>query len=259
MADPASWRPSSPAVDAASLTGILTQHRIVAIHVWAAWNWYDRPFDERLQALRNEFADEMKIVAMDADDPSNSELLHRYGVATVPALVVFNKGRHVETLIGMRTEQELRQRFEGWARQPGDPAQGPLPGPEAVGAARSTPIMKPPQSWKRRLKGILLLGFWAGFQLVLWHPACGRTDHSRQPGTYAIRRFGAFGYYRVRIDRVSDGHPYPGMFEGFDAENLRMTIVGSVLVTGACLVEWALTSRSPSPSGQDRVRGESRA
>jgi hypothetical protein len=63
---------------------------------------------------------------------------------------------------------------------------------------------------------------------------------SRLPGSYTIRQFGAFGYYRVRVDRFSLADD---VAEGFDTESLLLTVLGSVVVSGACLLEWGLTAR----------------
>jgi hypothetical protein len=94
---------------------------------------------------------------------------------------------------------------------------------------------------KRTIRGLLLSVLWVAAVSVLWYPGCGEVVSSRVPGVYTIRKFGALGYYRVR---VGPKIPY---FEGFDSEGLLPTIGGSVLVSTACLWEWRRTPRRKAP------------
>ena len=112
--DPASgsmtsdWRPSTAALDADTLSQVLRENAVVAIHVWATWNGHDRTFDEALRPLREEFEGRVAFRSIDIDSAAGAKLAHETHVLNVPALSIWMRGRCWSTRIGVRPPDELR-------------------------------------------------------------------------------------------------------------------------------------------------------
>lgn len=63
-----------------------------------------------LSALAAEEADRLKIVAVDVD--TNPETTARYGVLSMPTLMVFVDGEPVKMMVGARPKRRLSQELE---------------------------------------------------------------------------------------------------------------------------------------------------
>ena len=51
----------------------------------------------------------MELVKIEADLPENEHLLEKYGVASLPAFVIENKGQVWGILVGAKPEKEMRE------------------------------------------------------------------------------------------------------------------------------------------------------
>ena len=108
------WTPSTPPIEVDSFLEVIDDHPIVVIHIWAAWNWYDREMDRILGEVRPAFEEFIDFRSFDADSDQKGTVTRSLGVANVPALACFLYGQRVETLVGLRTPREWSIRFEGW-------------------------------------------------------------------------------------------------------------------------------------------------
>lgn len=72
---------------------------------------------------------------------------------------------------------------------------------------------------------------------TLWLPGCGSVAFACRPWKFTEQRFGLLGYYRARISR--DG----AYAEGFEPENLCLTIVLSVVVLALSIAEYRRSRR----------------
>jgi thioredoxin-like negative regulator of GroEL len=106
----ASWTPSNPPLQRQWLQE--AEHLVV--HVWAAWNAYDRDFDKVMSQLRPGLEEYIRFASCDVDDPQWFEHLAKWRVRTVPAVVYLRKGRHVATSQGMLPIEPMRSILEGW-------------------------------------------------------------------------------------------------------------------------------------------------
>ena len=102
------WSPSTPPVTAADFSA----GPILVLHYWAVWDLIDREMDERLGTLREEYGERICFRSCDVDRAENNS--HLQGVANVPALGCFIRGKCFQCLIGLRSVEELRLVFDGW-------------------------------------------------------------------------------------------------------------------------------------------------
>lgn len=117
------WTPKSELVDIADIGTLAEFYSVLVVHCGAAWNLIDIQMDNRLQELKAEFGDSIGFYAAELDDFNGLNWLwhQEWNILNLPALVVFINGTHAETLIGLRSPEELRAKFQEWltlARSP---------------------------------------------------------------------------------------------------------------------------------------------
>ncbi len=108
------WEPQSPLVTAPELPELIARHTVLVIHCGAVWNRNDVGVDERLQILRQEFAPNIGVYAMDYDDNANWDFLKETGLVSIPTLIFHVNGKQQSFLVGARGEAELREHFRKW-------------------------------------------------------------------------------------------------------------------------------------------------
>ena len=117
----ATWSPRTQPV----VCGDLESCPAVVLHYWAAWDLHDREMDERPAAVRDEYANRVCFRSCDVDRPENRPFIQ--GIANIPALGCFIRSRRFKSIIGLRSEEELRSVLDGWLAAAGAPADQTLP------------------------------------------------------------------------------------------------------------------------------------
>jgi len=62
--------------------------------------------------LAEEFDGKVKFAKVDIDVEGNKDLAVKYGVLSVPTLILFNKGEVKETMVGVTSKSKLKQKLE---------------------------------------------------------------------------------------------------------------------------------------------------
>jgi len=70
----------------------------VLVDFWAAWCGPCRAIAPAIEEIATEYSGRLKVVKMDVDE--NQEVSGRYGVQSIPTLILFKNGSVVERLIG---------------------------------------------------------------------------------------------------------------------------------------------------------------
>jgi len=97
------------AIDDACLNEFLKKHKLVLIDFYADWCG---PC-QALKPVIDELAGEMKGIAfakMNVDQ--NGESAGKYGIMSIPTMLVFKNGRMVDRLTGALPKAMIRQRLE---------------------------------------------------------------------------------------------------------------------------------------------------
>ncbi|MEW2416783.1 thioredoxin [Streptomyces sp. NPDC046866] len=84
--------------------------RPVLVEFTADWCGPCRQLAPVLSAVAAEHADRLKVVQIDAD--TNPETVSRYGVLSMPTLIVFRDGEPVQQMVGARPKRRLLQELE---------------------------------------------------------------------------------------------------------------------------------------------------
>lgn len=65
-----------------------------------------------LDELSKGFDGRIKFVKVDIDADGNKELATKYGVLSVPTLILFSSGEVKDTMVGVTSKSKLEQKFE---------------------------------------------------------------------------------------------------------------------------------------------------
>ena len=110
---PASRTAASPGptdLTSVTFTGFLSAHDRVVVDVWAPWCGPCRAMAPVLDSLARELAPSVQFGKLNADlEPA---LAGRFGVSGIPTLLIFEKGRLVDQVVGAVPQAPLRRHLE---------------------------------------------------------------------------------------------------------------------------------------------------
>jgi hypothetical protein len=108
------WRPAIAPLDATGIAAVLSEHSVVVLHCWAAWNPADKAMDRMLDELRPAYADRIHFRSFDADLPEHVDVCREWAFWNLPALVCFIRGRRVDMVVGCLPRERLIKRLDRW-------------------------------------------------------------------------------------------------------------------------------------------------
>jgi thioredoxin len=97
-------------VDVTDLTfndQVMLNTGVVLVDFWAPWCAPCRMMAPIIEQLANEYAGRVKVAKLNVDENPMTAAL--YSVSSIPTLLIFKAGRHVQTLVGATTKLEIQQ------------------------------------------------------------------------------------------------------------------------------------------------------
>lgn len=83
----------------------------VLVDFWAPWCQPCRMIAPAVEELSKEFEGKRaKVAKLNVDD--NGALAARYGVMSIPTLMIFKGGQPVDQMVGLQTKDKLKERLE---------------------------------------------------------------------------------------------------------------------------------------------------
>ena len=76
----------------------------VLIDFWASWCGPCRMLSPVVEEISNEYMN-IKVGKVNVDE--QSELAQKFGIMSIPTLMVFKDGKHIDTKIGVRPKTEI--------------------------------------------------------------------------------------------------------------------------------------------------------
>jgi thioredoxin 1 len=87
-------------------------NEVAIVDFWAEWCGPCKMIAPILEEIAEERADSLSIGKVDIDAGSNVQVGHRYGVRSIPTLMVFKDGEPIETIVGAMPKPDLLARID---------------------------------------------------------------------------------------------------------------------------------------------------
>ena len=87
---------------------VLNSELPVIVDFWAEWCAPCKMLTPILEELSNEMNSRVSFVKVNLDE--NQDLAMKYSIRSIPSLLIFKEGKHVDTKVGLSSKEDL----ESW-------------------------------------------------------------------------------------------------------------------------------------------------
>ncbi len=91
-------------------TEVLDFNGKVLVDFWASWCGPCQMLGPIIDEIGDEYKDKVKVVKIDVDE--NQNLALQYNISSIPAVLIFDQGKVIETIIGFHQKQDYLKALE---------------------------------------------------------------------------------------------------------------------------------------------------
>lgn len=91
--------------DGQFISEVLEHVSPVLVDFWATWCGPCRMVAPVLEEVARDYEGKLKVVKVNVDE--NNATASRYGIMSIPTMMLFKNGEPVETIVGFRKKEEL--------------------------------------------------------------------------------------------------------------------------------------------------------
>ena len=89
---------------------VLQSDKLVLVDFWAAWCAPCRMFAPTVEAVAEKYLSNARVLKLDIDD--NPAVSQRYGIKSIPTLILFKGGKEVERVGGAISKEAISRMIE---------------------------------------------------------------------------------------------------------------------------------------------------
>lgn len=89
---------------------VLKGDQLVLVDFWAAWCGPCRMIGPVVEELADEYAGKVLVGKLNVDE--QNEVASKYGVMSIPTLLLFKNGEIVDKVVGFRSKQDLAKMLD---------------------------------------------------------------------------------------------------------------------------------------------------
>jgi thioredoxin 1 len=91
-------------------SSVLKSPKPVLVDFWAVWCGPCRQVAPIVESLANKWGDRVTVAKLNVDDVP--QVAERYGIMSIPTLMLFKGGQVVERVVGVSPQSALERKFE---------------------------------------------------------------------------------------------------------------------------------------------------